>query len=321
VVYVADGRIVSAREPGMRPDDLLLRLLLKIRCLSAEQQHGLMAIHQESGRDLEDLLLNGRYLEPEALASCLERQILDTLTRISVWESGTYRFDPAVTWKGARLVKLSTEGALIEAARRMDEGRRQRAMFGDPHRVLGIREMPDPEEPLSNEEREVFAIVDGQRTVADVVEAAPLTEYESYEALQRMVESGWVEFVGRREPGQPAPAKTATGQRGASLAREIAAVAVGILVIAGFLAVPRLLPRATAAQPVADDVFVAARIRDLRATLELYRSERGAYPEALNELIEDRWLAPASLSIPDHRIRYERIAKGSDYRIRLERAR
>jgi tetratricopeptide (TPR) repeat protein len=164
VVFVADGRVVSAREPGMRMDDPLLRLLIKVRRLSDEQQQGLAALHQDSGRDLEDLLLNGKYLEQDDLAACVERQILDTLSVLSHWDTGSYEFDPGSTWKSAKLVKMNAEGALIEAARRLDEGKRQAAMFGDGHQLVGVRDLPDPDEPLSDEEREMFGLVDGQHT-------------------------------------------------------------------------------------------------------------------------------------------------------------
>lgn len=41
VVYIAEGRIISTREPGMKADDSLLRFLRKIHRLSEEQYRGL----------------------------------------------------------------------------------------------------------------------------------------------------------------------------------------------------------------------------------------------------------------------------------------
>ena len=39
---------------------------------------------------------------------------------------------------------------------------------------------------------------DGQHTVEETVRMAPLSEYEAYEALQRMLEAKWIELAGRR---------------------------------------------------------------------------------------------------------------------------
>jgi hypothetical protein len=323
VVFVQDGRVVAAREEGMRPDDPLVRFLHDIQRFSEEQYRGLLAIHKETGRDLEDLLLNGRYMEQDELAGYVERQILDTLLRVSSWEAGTYRFDPAVTWKGTRLVKLSTEGALIEAARRIDEQKRFRSLFTDPHRLLGVRDLPDPDEPLSEEERELFGIIDGQHTVSEVMAAAPFTEYEAQEALHRLIEAEWVEFVGRRDPGhgEPPARERAAPDRGRALVRQALVAVVALIVLAILMVGGRSLNRAAAASGRAGDVFTAAQIRDLRSALELYRREHGAYPERLSQLVADDWLPAGALQVSDRRLRYHRDADGRDYRLDLIEAR
>src|SRR5262245_53285835 len=222
-IYVYDGRIVETRMPGMKSDDPLLLFLLKVHRLSDEQRRGLLSIHKESNRDLEDLLVNGRYLEADELKHFLERQILNDLMRIVRWESGSYRFEPKDVWPTPPLVRLSMEGALIEAARRVDEQKRFVSKFKNPYDLLGVRDLPDPDEPLAEEEKELFGIIDGLHTVAEVVEAAPLSEYEAYEALDRMLEANWIEMVGRRDPGTvQTPARRAVAPpQHASVPREI----------------------------------------------------------------------------------------------------
>jgi hypothetical protein len=108
---------------------------------------------------------------------------------------------------------MNIEGAMIEAARRVDEQRRFVTVFRDPYQILGLRDLPDPDEPMSEEVRELFGIIDGTRTVAQVVESASLTEYEAYEAVHQMLESNWIEFVGRRDPGRPQPTGTPAALR------------------------------------------------------------------------------------------------------------
>lgn len=317
-LFVLEGRVVSGREPGMRAEDPLLRFLRAIQRFSDEQHRGLLAIHKETGRDLEDLILNGRYLDQDELAGYVERQILDTLLDLSHWETGSYRFDPMMTWKGARLVKLSAEGALIEAARRVDEQKRYRAMFTDPHQLLGVRDLPDPDAQLSEEERELFGIIDGQHTVAQVIAAAPLTEYETQEALHRLIESGWVEFVGRREPGteETAAREHSAPARGRILRQVLVGCAVLIAVSAGTLG-GHMLTRPSSAASEAPDVFAEAQIRDLRQVLELYRREHGAYPDRLERLVDDDWIAPERLEVGDQRLRYAQADGGRDYRIEI----
>ena len=227
--------------------------------------------------------------------------------------------EPAVTWKATRLVKLSIEGALIESARRIDESKRQRTVLADHHQLLGVRDLPDPDEALSEEERELFGLIDGHHTVAEVIEAAPLTEYETQEALHRMMEAKWVEFVGRREPGEPPPAPVrAAVPRARALVRETLAIAVGLIVMTGLVLGGRLMTRAGATPAAPADVFTTTQVRDLRKMLELYRRDHGAYPERLEQLVEDDWLTARELENPSHRIRYLRAPSGASYSVQLE---
>jgi len=321
VIYVQEGRIVSTRTPGMQRDAPLLKFLRRAKRLSDEQYRGIQTIQKESNRDLEDLLLNGRYMDAEELGAYVERQILDDLMRLVRWENGTYRFDPHSRWHHQPLVRLSTEGALIEAARRGDEQKRYVSVFKDPYQLLGVRDLPDPNDPLSEEERELFGLVDGLHTVQEVVETAPLAEYEAYEALNRMLESSWIEFVGRRDPGLQTGASAARAASRAVPPRRLAReLAVAVLVVACFLGVRsgvRLLDSRKVERRT-DDVFAAAHMRELRLALDLYHREHGAYPGRVDQLIEGRWITSDQASIPGYVLRYHPQRGGDDYRLELE---
>jgi hypothetical protein len=315
LIYVQDGRIISTRQPGMTKDDPLLAFLLRAHRLSDEQYRGILTIQKESGRDLEELLLNGRYMDAEELAGFIERQILDDLMRLVRWENGTYRFDPHARWPSEPLVRLSIEGALIEAARRVDEQKRFVGTFKDPYQLLGVRDLPDPNEPLSEEERELFGIIDGKHTVQEVVEAASLSEYEAYEALHRMLEGRWIEFAGRRDPGSsggPAPAPRVPAASRRPWWRELVVGACVLLGMIGLRRVSEAVDPARAAPPPGD-VFAAAQGRDLRYALELYRREHGVYPRSLGQLAEARWIAPEQTGLAGYLILYHPRRDGGDY--------
>jgi hypothetical protein len=318
MVFIHDGRIVSTRDSGVKLDDTLLRFLRKIHRLSEDQCRGIQSIQKESGRDLEDLLLNGRYLEPDELKGYIERQILDDLMRLVRWESGNYRFDPKTRWNNSPLVRMNVEGALIEAARRVDEHKRFVARFKDPYELLGVRDLPDPDEPLTEEERELFGIIDGNHTVADVVEAAPLLEYEAYEALNRMLEENWIENVGRRDPGidaileQPTPTLRRT-----PILNEFVIVVLIVAVVLGLRYGANLFGPASAAAPPRDDVYTATQMRDLRFALDLYKREHGIYPRQLTMLVDEQWLSAEQVALRGYRLSYRLLDQGAEYQLEL----
>jgi hypothetical protein len=320
-IWVQEGRIVSTRPQGALKDDPLLAFLLATHRLSDEQYRGLLTIQRESSRDVEDLLLNGRYLDSVELANYVERQILDDLMRLVRWDNGSYRFDPNTKWTQTPLVMLSMEGVMIEAARRVDEQKRYVTLFKDPYQLLGVRDLPDPDDPLSDEERELFGIIDGHHTVAEVVEQAPLSEYETYEALQRLMDSNWIEFVGRQDPGKaPAPVPVAPRLPGAPRpwARELAFTGLALATMLGLRWAEAHLGL-FASTPPRQDVYAAAHVRDLRYALELYARENGHYPARLEDLVDDSWVAADQARLDGYLLLYRQQAAGQRYQLDLRR--
>ena len=315
---------LDAASPACSKDDPLLLFLLKIHRLSEEQYRGILTIQQES----ESRPRGSARQRPLPRARGAGRvtssaQILDDLMRVTRWENGTYRFDPNNRWPTDPLVQLSIEGALIEAARRADEQKRFVTVFKDPYQLLGVLDLPDPYEPLTDEERELFGIIDGHHTVAEVVEAAPLSEYETYEALHRMLEAHWLEFVGRRNPGLPrARRRSPADLRAAEAARRSRARSRWRRrswrpsCRSRFVAPSCIRPRRS--RP-GTDPFTAAEVRDLR-----YRA-RSVPPRArgLSRRTSTTWSTTAGSPRSAPRRRATRSttaasASGADYHLELK---
>ena len=323
VIWVLEGRIVSTRMPGLVKDDPLMAFLCATHRISDEQHRGLLTIQKESGRDLEDLLINGRYLDAQELAGYIERQVLDDLAKIVRWDNGSYRFDPNSKWPQTPLIMLSMEGVMIEAARRADEEKRFVALFRDPFQLLGVRDLPDQDDPLSDEERELFGIIDGHHTVANVVEAAPLSEYEAYEALQRMLEQNWIEFVGRQDPGAAPPAPREPSRPASKrhpVLAELAIAGLVILLIGALRLASAQLARIERASPT-QDVYATAQVRDVRFALDLYARENGRYPGRLQDLVEDHWIGREQVTLAGYLVLYRLEPGGQKYRLDIKQDR
>ncbi len=319
-IFMVEGQIVSTRSPGVTREDTLLAFLRKVHRLSEEQFLGLVAIQKESNRDAEELLTTGGYLDSAELAEFLERLILDDLMRFVRWENGSYRFDPNQRWPHPPIVRLGLEPSLIEASRRVDEQKRFVSVFRDPYSLIAVRDLPGPNESVSAPEREMFGIVDGQHTVEETVRLAPLCEYEAYEALHRMLEAKWIELAGRREPGEAArPSRESKKSEGSR--RPVLWELVVLVAVVGILFVSRHLGQALTAPPPpapSHDVFTAARLRNLRSALELYRRQYGAYPARLEDLVSGHWITPDQERVNGYVVLYLSPRRGASYRLQLQ---
>ena len=317
VIYLLEGRVAAVRDRGMGADDPLAGFLRRIHRLSEEQMRGISSIHAESGRDLVDLLLNGRYLEREELGMLYERLVLDVLHEIISWDDGVYSFANGNPPESVLPVSLSTESMLMEAVRRTDEMRRYQGTLHDPGLVLGLKELPDPDAALSEEEKELFGLVDGRRTLGELIAEAPLNEYEALEALFRLVEAGWIEIQGRRaREVAPAPDTTAI-RRGIAQAWRIdavlaaAAVALVILMqVAGWKTAP-------AAVPAERDAYAALALGDMRFALDVYRTEHGRYPQRLEDLVAAGWITNAQTRTDGQAMAYAPVDGGTRYTLEL----
>jgi len=316
-VFVVDGRIVSTRDGETLADDSLYRFLRRIQRLPDDQLRAIANLKDESGRDLEDLLVQGGYIDAEELERLIERQILDDLLEMIEWSRGTYQFDADRRWPQPVLVRLSIEASLIEAARRADERKRFQDLFQDGRQVVSVRDLPDPDEEIADEESELFGIIDGQHTVTEVVSLAPLTDYEASEALQRMIEAGWIEFLGRREaeaapPPPPTPSAAAaaaqrTGGSALSLPREALVAALALACIGGMAFAARFVaPERLHAAPASASAsaFDDARVADVRFALEVYHREHDRYPASLDELAKQSWIDASRLTVQGRSFHY-----------------
>jgi hypothetical protein len=315
-LYFLDGRIAAAREPGLTASDPLMKFLRRVRWLSEEQLRGIESLNAESGRDLVDLLLNGRYIDEEELTGIYERMVLELLFRMLRWEDGEYSFTAVVPPDSALHLSLSTDSLLMEAARRVDEYRRQMSELPAAHVILGLRELPDPDAPLADSEKELFGLVDGRRTLAEVVAQAPLTDYEAMEGIGRLLENRWIEITGSREVGGEVPQAEVPAPR-PSRSREIAAtVAYAVVLVLLLVFTSPLRGGAPPVQgPPASDPFRRAGWSDVQMALDVYQAEKGVYPARLEDLVAGEWLRPAQLRFPGYRLQYSPSRDGTSYRL------
>jgi hypothetical protein len=299
VVYLLEGRIASMRDRGFGDDDPLASFLRRVHRLSEEQMRGIASIHAESNRDLVDLLLNGRYIEREELSILYERMVLDVLHEILSWDDGTYSFSNVAPPESALQVSLSTESMLMEAVRRMDELRRYKQKLTDPSIVLGLKELPDPDTSLGEEEKELFGLVDGRRTLGELVLEAPFNDFEAYEALYRLIDAGWIEIQGRR--AAEVVSESVLPARGSGLGatwrvEATLAAACAVLVLTMQLLAWKTTGPAAPAGNLDGNAYASLGMRDVRAALEAERARSGHYPSALEQLVERGWLEKSQLT-------------------------
>jgi len=173
---------------------------------------------------------------------------------------------------------------------------------------------PDSEEVsnLSAAAKWVYRLVDGNRRISEILEISNLGEYVTCKALLTLQEQGWIgidPYAPQREAG-----------RAVQVAGRQARNWVLSSVLFGAGAVSVLLAALVLARGLGGTDWTALKGRETMArlfnqqarqvvidALELYRLERGSYPERLEDLAEARLLDPETLHLKgDNEFSYRR---------------
>jgi hypothetical protein len=305
-------------------------MLVRAGLLTEEELARALEEQTRSLRRLGDILVGLGLLSADDLRQVTALQTTETIFQLFHWKTGTYEFEPgAPDYDPATCTPLRAETLLMEGFRQVDEWPMVRRRISSPHMTFerlrplegeareggrtvtvslgpgssedtfsGLRERSSEHSGLGSTERKVYALADPGVPVERIVERSRLGEFETCKALLTLANLGYLRPV-------EAPRHSATGQLARdwrSRGRRWASALAATVVLAAVLAV--------LAQAISQRGLVAPGLRDntghrilaryqmgrLRGALEVFRLERGEYPERLDELLgvglaDDRDLA------------------------------
>jgi tetratricopeptide (TPR) repeat protein len=211
-IYFEDGRVIFATVLN-RPDRLG-DLLVRNSVITREDLTGAVRAQGESpGRRLGKLLVERGALAEADLRKYITIQIEEAVYHLLTWEEGHFHFAPDQRPDAdpAMLVDVPVENLLLEGARRVDElsliekkiSSRDLIYSAEP-RVEGGEEAD-----LAPEQTKLLPLLDGTRTVEEVIELSGLVEFEALKGIYGLLQAGIVRAEGRRVGGggeQQAPA-------------------------------------------------------------------------------------------------------------------
>jgi len=185
---------------GCSSDDPAQRIghfLLSRGQITEEQLREALQLQEVSGQHLGMLLVELGALSPEQLSVNLEAQAEETIHSLFDWDDAVFRFqesenDPASAFP----VSLRVEDVLLRGLQRYDEMRRIREVFNDPGIVLETTEKKPPTVVAENGMgRKLWELVDGERTVAEILLQVHGSEYVVTKFLFELHRSGLVRIA------------------------------------------------------------------------------------------------------------------------------
>lgn len=317
-VSFVDGNVVAAESQLRRLEDRIGTVLVKTGRITADQLQEALKVQKETLSRLGNVLVDKGLIDVDALRDALQIQINQTIYRLFRWQRGEYNFsqEARVDYDKKFVVPLSAESVLMEGARILDEWpmiEKGIRSFSTVYRRADVEIAPaGQDEPaaakqdgeaitLSEEERVVHALVDGKRTVQEVVEHSLFGEFETCRILYELINRQLLEEVRTRAPRVAAAEKRPPRRVLAPLLQGIAYLL--LVLLAGGSVFYRLQPwlfevrqaqrLAASLEPVLSGPDIAVmetalasdRLHQVDFALHVYYLLYRAYPPALTHLV------------------------------------
>lgn len=201
-IYFRDGRVVYSTVLN-RPDRLGEILVRNDVVTRSELTEAMETQSQRQEKRLGRILVERGSLSQEELDRYVTVQIEEAVFHLFTWTEGSFHFDPDQQPDPgvATSVSLNAESLLLEAARRVDELSVIQKRIPSNRLIFGVLKRPEAgsEVQLTEPQERVLGLLDGERSVDDVVQESGLGEFDVSRELFALLQAGFIEKVGEQE--------------------------------------------------------------------------------------------------------------------------
>jgi len=174
--------------------------LVKSGMVSKELFNSAIRIQEETGESIVTILVRNKHLDENSLRDIIRFKIQEVLDELFSWKDGEFHFvpDEKIYKKSALKVLLNTEGVILEGARRIDEWPRIVKAIPSGELIFTKKEDSKLEFEFNAESERVYNLVDGHRTVNEIIEYSGLGKFRTFSNLFDLLSTDQIEIVGMK---------------------------------------------------------------------------------------------------------------------------
>ncbi|GAI42722.1 unnamed protein product, partial [marine sediment metagenome] len=192
-IYLKDGEIIYAT--GSQKTDRLGHFLKNKGIISQEQLQESLKKGKAEKKALGKILLEKGILTPKNLQEIIHQQIEHLIFNLFLWDKGEFEYNDAeLNLKGMVVAKINVVSLLLEASRRIDEISILKKHIPNDMLVYRITgKVSDKDEiTLNSAELKILGLIDGRRSIRQVMRDGGLDEYAAYKILYSLLSSGLI---------------------------------------------------------------------------------------------------------------------------------
>jgi hypothetical protein len=180
---LVSGRIASVISND--PASLLGQYLLARGAIDEETLHQALCRQEATGEGLPVILDDIGAVTRQEIEHHVAAKAEEAVFKLFEWDSGRFEFDPSLQ-PTSKMVKVDLEitEVLLRGAERQDELRRMKEVFNDPGLVLCRTDRDLRIDPVKSPmAKKLYDLVDGTRTLAEIVLQSRAAEYPATKFL------------------------------------------------------------------------------------------------------------------------------------------
>jgi hypothetical protein len=193
-IFIYDGYIIYAT--SSRRQTQLGVLLRNIGLISSEQLKDSLNLAKQAKQALGKILVERQIISPAELKKVIRKQAEDIILSAFLWGKGIFDYNDAkLILKDMVVTNLDIISIILEATRRIDEMSVLTKCIPSDQTIfrLIVKENSQKEDKFNSEEWHLLSIVDGQRTVRELIARSGYDSFQVYKALNTLLSSGHIE--------------------------------------------------------------------------------------------------------------------------------
>jgi len=307
-IFFFDGRITHATSTERAKGDLLGERLAKTGIISRDDLHTALRTQKKSGRFLGEIVVEAGMAEEQTVLNAIYTQVHELVYELFRLEGGKFKFDPLAGEAFPKVsVQLHADEVMLNILKMVDEWPEIEKKAPPPTMALqktGTLEKHGID--LSEAHDAVYRLVDGTRSVQEIIDMSLVGKFATLEILASLLEGGDIKQLGTKrgeKPAQAAPKAEVWSQKSAHVRYGVGFCIAFILLLVSFF--PFKLAFLWT-DPHGEGYALqgyAERMRRERVEWgrKIFFLQQGRYPENLRELVDAGILAEKDLKGVDVR--------------------
>jgi len=317
------GMVIGADSVPKKLEDRIGKVLVKTGLITQDGLKEALDLQQKTLQKIGFILVDQNYISRDQLKEALQIQVTQMIYRLFRWTTGEYYFDQKsrVDPDAAESIPpVSAESILMEGIHMIDEWPVIEKKISNTNMVFkamipveelelydqdGESRSDSDKIRLSREEYSVYLLVNGQSTVAEVVEGSKLGEFHTCKAIYDLLERKIIEPAAANPRVVLQPTISIRAQKeGIDFARFAFPILAAVILAAVVLGIrdPLKVPLSSFFQPK-DEADLKARLNDTRlnqldSSIMMYFYVHGGLPVRLEELVESNYLREEDILDP-----------------------